>query len=292
MRTNGTRIVVEPELEEEVLNAHTTDHVQPLPSWERTPSTRRAPDNQAPDAGHLRPSGGADRAGVAEGFVLAQLADKIGFSISGGLVMVLEELEHYFASETRKVGDAVERRFDRLQISLDEVSGFIEEQRSTNVAVQDQLQQLTMAVVGLRETDARQTAEMEILRTEAREFSASVSKQIDISTTSLQESDVRQWSELEALRMETKAFSISVSERIAGLCADLGVQQEDVAALKTTLPTLGSRVDALVERLDRQADTVRLMHTNYSQRETELEQLVNGIARLKAFATPLPTGGL
>jgi hypothetical protein len=68
--------------------------------------------------------------------------------------------------------------------------------------------------------------------------------------------------DLAALRGETRASSQSVSERIDSLCADLGVQQEDVAAVKGTLCTHGSRVDAPMERLDRQADAVRLLHTN------------------------------
>jgi hypothetical protein len=250
MRTNGTKIAAEPEFEEEISGTQTMDHGQLLPAWDRTPSTKRAPAKTETET-EIRHD---------DDFALAPLVDKIAFGIARGLVVAMKELEHHIASETRKVGDAVERRLDTLQISMQELSGFVGEQRSTNVVVRDQL---------------------ESLRTEARQFSAS-----------LQESDVRQSSELEALRRETRASSISVSERIAGLCADLGVQQEDIAAVKTTLSTLSSRVDALVERLDRQADAVRLMHTNYSQRETELEQLVNGIAKLKAFPTPLPERGL
>jgi hypothetical protein len=202
-----------------------------------------------------------DASESGDDFVLAPLVDKIAFGIARGLVVAMKELEQHIASETRKVGDTVGRRLDALQTSL-------------------------------RDNDARQTAELEKLRTDAREFSASVSQRIESSTAALREADARQSSDLEALRAETRAFATSVSERIDSLCADLGVQQEDIAAVKGTFGTLGSRVDALVERLDRQAEAVRLMHTNYSQRETELEQLVNGIARLRAFPTPLPAKGL
>ena len=45
-------------------------------------------------------------------------------------------------------------------------------------------------------------------------------------------------------------------------------------------------MDALGERLDRQAEAVRSMYAAYSQRETELEQLVDGLARLRAFPNP------
>jgi chromosome segregation ATPase len=140
---------------------------------------------------------------------------------------------------------------------LQDVSKFVGEQRSTNIAVQDQL----------RETDARHAAAL-----------ASVSQRIDTSVAALQN--------------ETKALSQSVSERIDSLCKELGVHQEDIGAVKATLSTVCSRVDAIVERLDRQADAFRSMHTAYSQRETELEQLVDGLARLRAYSTPLPANGL
>ena len=108
----------------------------------------------------------------------------------------------------------------------------------------------------------------------------------------LQESDARQAADLAALQNETRAHSQAVSERIDSLCKELGVHQEDIAAVKATLCTFCSRVDALVERLDRQAEAVRSMCTAYSQRETELEQLVDGLARLRAYPTPLPANGL
>jgi uncharacterized protein involved in exopolysaccharide biosynthesis len=73
---------------------------------------------------------------------------------------------------------------------------------------------------------------------------------------------------------------------------EMGVQQEDLSAIKTTLGAFLTRVDALAERLDRQAEAVRSMYTAYSQRETELEQLVDGLARLRAFPAPVPSSGL
>ncbi|MGD1070512.1 MAG: hypothetical protein ABSB15_10265 [Bryobacteraceae bacterium] len=317
MGTNGTNIAAELRAEEEeIYGEQTGDHGQPLPPWDRTHVRKRSAENGAPEAE------------TADDFALASLVDKIAYGLARGLVVAMRELELHIASETRKVGDTVERRLDKHHIDLQELSGFIGEQRSTNLAVQDQLQQLAAAGAGLREADAHRTAELESLRTEARELSASVSRCIDISTASLQESHNRHGVELEDLRKETRAFSSSVSERIDAsvaalqetgarhaadlaalrdetrasaqsvservdsLCGDLGVQQEDIAAGKGTLCTLGARVDALVERLDRQADAVRSLHTNYSQRETELEQLVSGLARLRAFPAPLPTNGL
>ena len=328
MGTNGKDMAAEPRLEEEIVHIQKVGYSQAPGPLDKTTARKRPLDNRAPDAEYVQFAGAADQVENPEDFALAPLVDKIAYGIALGLVETVKELKHHIASETRKVGDAVDRRLDTFQTSLQDLSKFVGEQRATNLSVQDQLQQLTIAGVGLRETDARQAAESEAFRAEAREFSASVSRRIDTSTASLQESDARQAAELEALRAETMAFSSSFSqridgtvaalqesdarqaadlavlqnetkalsqsvvERIAGICRELGVQQEDIAAVTATLCTFSSRVDSLVERLDRQGDAVRSMCTAYSQRETELEQLVDGLARLRAYPTRLPANGL
>jgi chromosome segregation ATPase len=289
---------------------------------------KRPADYRGSDVEYPRPAAEADARDAAEDFVLAPLVDKIAYSIARGLTVAVKELELHIAGETRKVGDAVDRRLDTIQSSLQDLTAFMGEQRTSNAAVQDQLQQLTAADASLREANARQDAEIEAVRAAAQDFSTTVSQRIDTATVALQEADARQAKEVEALRTETKAsaalnsqridaadsalkesearqvaelaklesetkaFSQSVTERIDGLCRELGVQQEDMAAVKATLVTFSSRVDSLVERLDRQADAVRSMCTAYSQRETELEQLVDGLARLRAYPTPLPSNGL
>ena len=65
-----------------------------------------------------------------------------------------------------------------------------------------------------------------------------------------------------------------------------------MAATVGAVGAFSSRVDALVERLDRQADAVRSMFTAYSQRENELQQLVDGLARLRAFPAQMPSAAL
>ena len=271
MGTNGTEVALETRLEEEVLRAGI-----------------RALDNRTADTAHPRPAGPND-AVETENFALAPLVDKIAYGIAKGLVVAIKELENHIASETRKVGDSVDRRLDTLQASLQDLYGFVGEQRSTNTAIQGQLQGLT---ADLKEADGRLSAGTEALRKETQEFSASVSQRIDASTASLQDADARQAADLAAFQDHTKAALQSASERIEGLSRDLGVQQEDLAAVQTTLCTFSTRVDALVERLDRQAEAVRSMYSAYSQRETELEQLVDGLARLRAFPTPLASNGL
>jgi chromosome segregation ATPase len=223
-----------------------------------------------------------DSASVAEDFALAPLVDKIAYGIARGLVVAVKELEQHIAGETRKVGDAVDRRLDALQASMQELTRFVTEQQSLNGAVQAQLETLT---AGIRESDARQTTAVESLRTETAALVTSVSDRIDVAAAAQRESDLRREAEMAEL-------SRALLERIESLCKELGVQQEDVSAIKATLATFSARTDVLVQRLDRQAEAVRSMYTAYSQRETELEQLVDGLARLRAFPAPMPSNGL
>jgi chromosome segregation ATPase len=199
-----------------------------------------------------------------------------------GLVVAVKELEQHIASETRKVGDAVDRRLDAVQASIQDLAKFVVEQQSLNTSVQDRLETLS---TGLADADTRQTAAVDTLRAATTAFSTSATERMDALAAAQRESDQRRETEMAAL-------SQSLQERIEILCKDLGVQQEDLAAIKTALAAFSTRTEALAERLDRQAEAVRSMYTAYSQRETELEQLVDGLARLRAFPAPMPTNGL
>jgi len=245
------------------------DHAQAFGPLDKTVARKRPAEND--DAAH-----------IAEDFALAPLVDKIAYGIARGLVVAVKELEQHIASETRKVGDAVDRRLDALQVSMQELAKFVADQQSLNTSVQGQLETLS---ANLREADVRQTAAVETLRSETTAFSTSATERIDAAVAAQRESDQRRETEMAEL-------SKSLLERIETLCKDLGVQQEDIAAIKTTLAAYSTRTDALVQRLDRQAEVVRSMYTAYSQRETELEQLVDGLARLRAFPAPMPSNGL
>jgi chromosome segregation ATPase len=315
MQTNGTDIAVEPGLEDDTLRVQRLDP-KPAGAIENAPVRRRLPDD---------PAGAVE---ASQNFALAPLVDKIAWGIARGLIVAVKELEDHIAGETRKVGDHVDRRMDTLQASLRELAEFVTEQRSVNTAVGEKCAELAVATASLQESGALQAAELEVLRTETSEFSATVSQRIEVATASLQEADARQAAELAALRThtgelaasvsqridaataslheadtrqsaelsalrdETRAFSTSVSERIDSICKDLSLHQEDITALQSALSHFSARVDALAERLDRQAEAVRSMYSAYSQRETELEQLVEGLARLRANPTPLPKNGL
>lgn len=188
---------------------------------------------------------------------LAPLVNKIAYGLARGLVVAMKELENHIASETRNVGDTVGRRLDTLQASFQDLSERVSEQRKVGAAVQEQCRQLESATASLKEADAQLTKDLTTLRTESKEFSTSVSQRVDT------------------------------------LCKDLGIQQEDLSAMKAALGGFSSRVDAVVERLDKQAEALRSIYATYAQRETELEQLVDGLARLRSYPTnQSPVNGL
>jgi chromosome segregation ATPase len=264
------------------------------------------------DVHHLPKAGAAatPRAAVdkeaAPDLALAPLVDKIAYGLARGLVVAFKELENHIASETRSVGDNVGRRLDSLQASFQDLSDGVSQQRAMSLSVQEQCQQLAAATTSLQESDARQAADLAALRGETRELSQSVSERIDVlqgdtgrrldtlqaGVQELKESDAHQASELAALRGETRELSASVAERIDVLCKELGVQQEDISAVKSTLGGFSARVDTVMERLDRQADALRSIYSTYAQRETELEQLVDGLARLRSYPAPSPVNPL
>lgn len=237
-------------------------------------------------------------------WALAPLVDKIAYGLARGLVVAMKELEAHIASETRKVSDSVGRRLDTLQASFQDLTGVVSEQRAMNLAVQDRCQQLETATASLRESSVQHAEEITAVRGEAKDFSAGVAQRIGAlgqelgarqdeavrrldsltaATSSLQQTGAQTASELSALRSETRDSSAALSDRINTICRDLGLQQEDMEAVKSALGGVSARVDGVVERLDRQADALRSLYATYAQRETELEQLVDGLARLRSY---------
>ena len=274
MATNTTDVMAEPWLEAEAFRLHPD-----------RPNGKNGGEN------------GVER--DTSTLALAPLVDKIAYGFARSLVVALKELENHIAGETRKVGESVGRRLDTLQASFQDLTGAVSEQRVLNLAVQEQCQRLEAATAALREADAHQVEEVGAVRGEVKELSAGMSERVAVLGKELsarQDAAVQRLDALDAaaaaLRAEILESVAAVSVRIDTLCRELGVQQEDMDAVKSTLSGVSTRVDGVVERLDRQAEALRSIYSNYAQRETELEQLVDGLARLRSHATPAPVKAL
>ncbi len=195
------------------------------------------------------------------------LVNRIALGLAKELASAIKELEHQVAVESRRAAEAVERRLDSTVIDVVDLSRFAGEQRSTNSAVHEQLQQLTA---------------------ESREFSS----RLDATAAALQECDARHTREREALQSEVRSSFQPVWERFDNLSRDLGARQEDIDATRNSLNTISSRIDECVQRLDRHADAVRTLHGDSRQRSNEFEQIVEGLIRLKANPQPELAEGL
>jgi hypothetical protein len=246
-------------------------------------------------------------------WALAPLVDKIAYGLATGLVTAMKELESHIASETRKVSETVGRRLDTLQASVQDLTGAMAEQGTLSMAVQEQCRQLAAETASLRDADTRHSEELGTVRAQANVWSAELSEKIQGLGGELQsrqqeterrfdslaqvaaglhEADTRQTAELTALRAEAREVSTALTERINTLCSELGLQQEDMDAVKSTLNSASSRVDGVVERMDRQAEALRSIYSTYAQRETELEQLVDVVARLRSHPAPIAAKSL
>jgi chromosome segregation ATPase len=121
---------------------------------------------------------------------------------------------------------------------------------------------------------------------DAAKATACLSERLAAEAAALQESGARTAADLVALRAEVSELSALNSERADALAKELMLQQEDFTAVKAAIAKLSSSVESFVERLDRQADALRSTFAAYSQRETQLEQLVDGLTRLRTLPAP------
>jgi chromosome segregation ATPase len=300
-------------------NGHADEALRvPRASWavrelDSSPNPPRLHNPVPPETGEPPSSQRPPAAAVGHELVLGPLVDQVAYGFARVLVTAMRELEIHIANENRKLGENVGERLDSLQASVGELTGAVSEQRSASLAIMERCAALEGAATLLRESDARRQEEIAALRSETVETTGSISARIDSSVASLQDADAHQQVEIASVRKlvetetaalrergsrhessllaaqaEAKAFAAAVAERFDTLCAEIGVQQEDIAALKSTLSGFGTRLDGVLERLDKQADALHSMYLTYSQRESELEQLIEGLTRLRSVPPPTP----
>ncbi len=178
------------------------------------------------------------------------------------LVSALQDLQQHIAGETRKLATSFNQQLDRLQATvesllplgerIEQLTGAISEQKAVGLAAHEKCSQLAAETALLREADGRHENAISALRAEMQERTA------------------------------------SVSERLDALTARLGLQQEEISAVKSSVSDLSPRVATLVERLDRQAEAIRSLYETESHRGAAMDELVNAMGRLRALHVPPP----
>jgi chromosome segregation ATPase len=256
-------------------------------------------------------------------FALFPLVDKIAYTFASGLIVAMRELEQHIAGETNKVSESVGRSLDSVQASLRELTEAASEQRSLNAAVQQKCRELEAITTVLQESEQRQDGELNTLRANTEALSSSVAERFDQASASrremearhqeqvtsvreelqqsftslsskveetagvLREAGSRNAADISSLRSETGNSLAQLAERVQSLANELEIQQADLTDVKSSLGGFCSKVDGFAERLERQAEALRSLFSTYSQRETQLEQLVDGLARLRGYPAPV-----
>jgi chromosome segregation ATPase len=266
------------------------------------------------------PAASGEAAGGGEqDFALRPLVDKVAYAFASGLIVAMRELDAHIANQTQQVSDSVHQHLTALESSFKDA---LSEQRALNAAVQEKFRELDAATVALAQTDEKQQGELDTLRGDAAAFSQSVTERfgqaadsvrsleerqtaqiavlgeesrqaasslqqrVSAAEATLQEADARNASDIAVVRAEMKEIAGAASARVEALAKELMLHQDDLAALKASLAGFSTTVDSFAERLDRQAESLRSMFAAYSQRETQLEQLVDGLTRLRPYPPP------
>ncbi|HZS52064.1 MAG TPA: hypothetical protein VFA54_14450 [Bryobacterales bacterium] len=234
-------------------------HLEAAALVEKAEAMRAAIAAETPSAG-LPP---AETQPPAEGEqVVARLVGDVANGLAKVLVSALQDLEQHIAGETRKLATSFNQQLDRLQTTvesllplgerIEQLAGAIAEQKAVGLAAHEKCSQLAAETALLREADGRYENALGSLRAEMQERTA------------------------------------SVSERLEALTGRLGLQQEEISAVKSSVSDLSPRVATLVERLDRQAEAIRCLYETESHRGAAMDELVNAMGRLRALHLPPP----
>jgi uncharacterized phage infection (PIP) family protein YhgE len=196
---------------------------------------------------------------------MANMAAKLADGLAKILTGAFEELERHIVGESRKIGTSFDQQLDRLQASVssleqlqakfEHLSDAVTELRSSATATSQKQDQFSTSMAALQETTARHDKEIGALRGE---------------TT--------------ALRAESKDYATVVAHQMDALSARLGLSQEDLTGLKSTVAEISRKVAGYGERIDRQGEVIRAITDSQAKRAVAFDELLAVLTRLKAPA--------
>jgi chromosome segregation ATPase len=193
---------------------------------------------------------------------MAKMAAKLADGLSSILTGAFDELERHILGESRKISTSFEQQLDRLQATVGtleqlqakfkDLSDAVSEVRSTASASSQKQDQFSTSVAGLEANSARHDKEIGALRGE---------------TT--------------ALRTEAKDYATVVAHQMDALSARIGLHQEDLTGLKSTLAEISRKMAGFGERVDRQSDVIRSITDSQAKRAIAFDELLAVLTRLK-----------
>lgn len=194
--------------------------------------------------------------------VMANMAAKLADGLSRILTGAFEELERHIIGESRKIGTSFDQQLDRLQASVNSLeqlqakfghlSDAVSELRASAAATSQKQDQFSTSMAAVEETSARHDKELGALRGE---------------TT--------------ALRTEAKDYATVVAHQMDALSARLGLSQEDLTGLKSTVAEISRKVAGYGERIDRQGEVIRAITDSQAKRAVAFDELLAVLTRLK-----------
>jgi type I site-specific restriction endonuclease len=90
--------------------------------------------------------------------------------------------------------------------------------------------------------------------------------------------------ETTAVRTEAKDYATVVAHQMDALSARLGLHQEDLTGLKSTVAEISRKVAGYGERIDRQGEVLRALTDSQAKRAVAIDELLAVLTRLKAPA--------
>jgi len=222
-----------------------------------------------------------ERAKVDEQAMM-NMAGKLADGLSKILLGAFQELERHIVGESRKISASIEQQLGRLQATVEsfaqlqtkfeQLTAAVSEQRSAGASVVQKYEQISTSVTALEEVSTRHEKEMGAIRTESTALRA--------ETGALR-------GETTALRNEAKDFSTVITHQMDGLSARIGLHQEELGGLKTTISEISRKVSGFIERIDRQGEVLRALNETQVRRAAALDEVLGVLTRLKAPAEAL-----
>jgi chromosome segregation ATPase len=208
---------------------------------------------------------------------IVNMAGKLADGLSKILTGAFQELERHIIGESHKISTSLEQQLHRLQATIDslvqlrvkfeQLTEAVSEQKEANAAIAQKRDQASGQVTALEENVSRHETELGALRGE---------------TTTLRAEAAALRTDTGLLRSEAREFSTVTAQQIEGVAARLGLHQEELTGLKSTVSEISRKVTGILERLDRQAEVIRSLNETQTRRTAALDELLGVLTRLKA----------
>jgi uncharacterized phage infection (PIP) family protein YhgE len=196
---------------------------------------------------------------------MAHMAARLADGLSKILTGAFEELERNIIGESRKISTSFGQQLDRLQATVNS----LEQLQAKFEHLSDAVSELRSSATAVGQTQDKFAAGMAALE----ETSTQHDKDIG---------DLR--GETTALRAEAKDYATVVAHQMDALSARLGLSQEDLTGLKSTVAEISRKVAGFGERIDRQGEVIRAITDSQAKRAVAFDELLAVLTRLKAPA--------